>query len=91
MVKDDLLVIETHDSKTRGRKTSQEVHKKLSDMLKNCEADKDYACKPAPHLDAVDEKTTEEYQSREYRWIETFDLPEATSSAGPGASGIKQF
>lgn len=91
MVKDDLLVIKTHDRETRGRKTCQELHKKLRDMLKNCEADKNYACEPAPHLDAVDEKATEGHRSRGYQWIETVDLPEATCSAGPGASDIKQL
>ena len=90
MVKDDLLVIQTHDRETRGRPTSQEVCKKLGDMLRNCEANDSYsyACKPAPRLDAVDEKSTAGHRSRGYRWIDSVDLPEATS---PGVSDIKQF
>ena len=91
MVKDDLLVIKTHDRETRDRKTCQEVHKKLRDMLKNCEADEGYACAPAPRLNAVDGKAAEGHKSRRYRLIDSVDLPEAASTAVDGASDRKQF
>jgi hypothetical protein len=65
MVKDDLLVIEKHDRETRDRHTSQEVHKKLGDMLRDCETNEYYACKPAPRLDAVNERAMEGHHSRD--------------------------
>jgi hypothetical protein len=64
MVKDDLLVIEKHDRETRDRHTSQEVDKRLRDMLHDCETNEDYACKPAPRLDAVNEIAMEGHRSR---------------------------
>jgi hypothetical protein len=92
MVKNDLLVIQTHDRETRGRPTCQEVHAKLCNMLRNCEAKEDYACDPCPRLDDADEQNTPGDHSKEYRWIDTVNLPEAGS--GPTsleASDIKQF
>jgi len=91
MVKDDLLVIKTQDRETRGRKTCQEVHKKLVDMLKNCEDDSGYACDPAPRLIVVDGEASEGHRRRCYQLIDSIDSPKATSSDGPGASDIKQF
>ncbi|KAE9363830.1 hypothetical protein N431DRAFT_390007 [Stipitochalara longipes BDJ] len=91
MVKDDLLVIQTHDRETRGRPTSQEVLKKLGDMLRNCEASESYACKSAPRLNALDEKAAEGNKSKGYRFIDSIDLPEATGSPVSGVCDTKQF
>jgi hypothetical protein len=90
MVKNDLLVIQTHDRETRGRHTCQEVEAKLCEMLRNCEAGEKYACEQMPSLDAVDGKAVEGHYVREYRWIDTLNLPEA-GSPSLGASDIKQF
>jgi hypothetical protein len=92
MVKNDLLVIETHDRETRGRPTCQEVHAKLCNMLRNCETKEGYACEPCPRVDDADEKTTKGHHGTEYKWIDTKNLPEAGS--GPtslGGSDVKQF
>jgi len=78
MVKNDLLVIQTHERETRGRHTCQEVRKKLGDMLRDCEADESYACRPDPRPVALNEKTTEGNKSKAYRFIDSIDLPEAT-------------
>jgi serine/threonine protein kinase len=80
MVRDDLLVIQTHDRETRGRPTSQEVRKKLGDMLRNCEDDESYACKSAPHPFPLKEKVMEGSKSKGYLYIDYIDLPEATGS-----------
>jgi hypothetical protein len=90
MVKNDLLVIQTHDRETRGRPTCQEVEAKLCEMLRKCEATEKYACEQMPRLDAVDGKAMEEHHVREYRWIDTVNLPEA-GSLSLGVSDIKQF
>lgn len=91
MIKNDLLVIQTHDPETRGRPTSQEVRKKLGDMLRNCEASESYACKPTLRLDASDEETTEGNKSKVYRRIDLVDLPEPMSIVDPAVSDIRQF
>jgi hypothetical protein len=47
MVEKDLLVVEKHNRETRDRITSQEVHKDLGDMLRDCQQNENYACEPA--------------------------------------------
>jgi len=47
MVQLDMLIVKSNNPKEKGRITSEEVHVKLTGMLKKCE-DSDYACKPAP-------------------------------------------
>jgi hypothetical protein len=53
MVEKDLLVVEKHNRETRDRITSQEVHKNLGDMLRDCQHKENYACKSAPRMYAV--------------------------------------
>lgn len=47
MVRLDMLIVKSNNPEEKGRITSEEVHVKLTGMLKKCE-DPDYACKPAP-------------------------------------------
>ena len=78
MVKEDLLVIQTHDRKTRGRPTSQEVRKKLGDMVRNCETDESYACKSDPRLNISNEEPAARNKSKGFTFIDIVNLPEAT-------------
>jgi hypothetical protein len=90
MVKNDLLVIKTDDREQRGRKTCQEVLAKLCSMLRKCEDGEKYACKRAPRLDIAVGKVVDGRRRREYRYIDTVNLPEAGSPC-IGVSDIKQF
>jgi hypothetical protein len=74
-----MLVIQTHDRKTRGRLSSEQVLANLTTMLQKCEADEKYACKPISRLDTVSMIPEGGHQRAPYILIDTVNLPEAGS------------
>jgi len=43
-----MMVVKSNDPNVRDRLSCEEVDRKMTEMLRNCEENKDYASKPAP-------------------------------------------